>query len=293
MCARRPACESRLADLFNGVPEGHPAVNVALHRGKWPFIRGGRYKVGESDIHCTAVALTRDVDAGDELIYSYGDASTTGFVLKFGAVPTPLDWRNPNEEVDLLVGYDGGGNAPDVRQLREKALRSFGLQPEEMSLSLSEEELGADDASTDDDEGDDEGGLAAVRLYGMLRAGGEPFLRACLRAAERGLGLSNGTRSIHAEISEMQEDIRPAPEALGRQLVEMVDANLRRLPTSSTARDREALAKEDVSPLAVVALGARVRQREQLLRWRVRFCKEYGLPASAGETSLDVQTLQG
>jgi hypothetical protein len=112
-----------LADLFNGVPEGHPDVNVELHRGKWPFLRGGRCACpsadarrpcrctrhapratspaaiagasprapphwlplaqcayaadrNDCDLHCTAVALTRDVAVGDELIYSCARART-------------------------------------------------------------------------------------------------------------------------------------------------------------------------------------------------------------------------
>ena len=34
-----------LADCLNGVPEGHPARNVELYSGMWPFIRGGLFEV--------------------------------------------------------------------------------------------------------------------------------------------------------------------------------------------------------------------------------------------------------
>ena len=58
-----------LVDLLNGAPEGHPAVNVELFAGTWPFLPGapnGRY-VDEGGPRCSALFATRDVAAGEEL----------------------------------------------------------------------------------------------------------------------------------------------------------------------------------------------------------------------------------
>ena len=272
-----------LADLFNGVPEGHPDVNVALHRGKWPFVRGGRYTVGATDLLCTAVAATRDVAAGTELVYSYGEASTTGFVRKFGAVPLPLDWRNPNDEAEVLLsaeivrgeggaGGGGEGGGDELAQLRARALRLFGLD-EEASLFLSEAEL---ETPTDELE-PEEGGLAAVRLAALLLVGSADLVRACGACAQRGVPVSGMAMELASGLAELM----PPPATLGAKLVELIDRNLQRLPTSSSEIDLERCerlgSREASSALEVVAIRTRVKQRSLLAAWRSRFCREHGL----------------
>ena len=56
-----------VADCFNGVPDGHPAVNIELRRGQWGAIRGAAHRT-ESTLACTAVRLTRAVKAGEQLL---------------------------------------------------------------------------------------------------------------------------------------------------------------------------------------------------------------------------------
>ena len=286
-----------LADLFNGVPEGHPAVNIALHRGKWPFLRGGRYR-NDCDLNCTAVALTRDVEVGEELIYSYGDASTTGFCLKFGAVPLPLTWVNPNEEAEIVItaeailpnefnkGKDGeGGFAEITKSLREKALRLCGFEIGD-SLLLTEAELSAGQKGDGDEEEDEEeegGALSALRTLCMLCVGSPAFLKAVLKADVPETSASHLARHggffMEEKLLEMTtEDIRPDKKILGAQLIHVIDMNMLRLSNAPTAADVARTKDGGVaSPLEVVARQCRRRQREQLSRWRDRFGVEYGL----------------
>jgi len=267
-----------------GVPEGHPDVNVALHRGKWPFIRGGRYR-NDCDLHCTAVALTRDVQAGEELVYSYGEASTTGFALKFGAVATPLEWCNPNDEAEVVlpeemleppvavVGEDADQDEERLRSLRSRALSIFGLVAG-TSLMLEEaemEQVGAREAELTE-----EGGLAAATLLALLLSGSHDFVTACCACAQRGALLGCG---LMAELDAL-EALKPPRAKVGAGLVELIEHNLRRLPTLSTTADLERCAEPSTSYPEIVALRARIKQRELLGRWRERVCREYGLPVA-------------
>jgi hypothetical protein len=75
-----------LVDLVNGMPSGSPNMNVGFCRGYWPFLKGSTYR-NDCDLVCPALSASRKIKAGEQIIVSYGDLSTGGFVLKYGVVP--------------------------------------------------------------------------------------------------------------------------------------------------------------------------------------------------------------
>jgi hypothetical protein len=245
------------------------------------------------------------------LVLADGDAPTTGFVLKFGAVPLPLGWCNPNEEAELLLpaellpppahGAAGGGvtaalgglalegttrdegDASDTSRLRARVLAEFGFAAGETFL-LSEEELVRDDDTTADED-EAEGALPAVRLLCMLRIGSAAFLAECAACAERGALPGCG---LEAELAfGALAELRPPSRDLAAVFVELVDANLRRLPTRSSMADLARCDGGAAGHLEVVALHARIRQREQLGRWRRRLCREHGVLTECADDFLD------
>lgn len=120
---------STLVDCLNGLPGPHPAINVEVNRGKWPWVRGKVF-LNECNLPCSAVAATRDVRAGDDLIIDYGETHTAGFALRFGVVPLPvLRWDNQMDYVELLVPPDLMPPSSDT--VRHSAIREiFGFEAE-------------------------------------------------------------------------------------------------------------------------------------------------------------------
>jgi hypothetical protein len=81
-----------LVELFNGDASGasvgaSTSVNVALAAGKWPFLGGGVYR-NDCNLACSCVYALRKLEAGEELIISYGDDMLANhFMMKYGALP--------------------------------------------------------------------------------------------------------------------------------------------------------------------------------------------------------------
>lgn len=106
----------------------------------------------------------------------------------------------------------------------------------------------------------------------MMIAGEEAFLYACLEAAKHGVTVDTMPAHLASEPGA------PSHVTVGLVLLELIDANLKRLPSKSSADDlRRCESGEASSPLEIVALHARIRQREQLGRWRMRVCHEHRL----------------
>ena len=95
-----------LIDVINGLPGPHSAINVEVHKGKWPFIRGNVFR-DECNLKVSAVAATRHIRAGEEMIIDYGETSTSMFMLRYGVVPRQLLSRpNQNDMVECLIPAD-------------------------------------------------------------------------------------------------------------------------------------------------------------------------------------------
>jgi len=122
-------------DLFNGLSErcDNKNINVALAKGKWPFIKGNMHS-NECNLSCDAVYATRDISAGEELYISYGSMPNNDFLLKYGVIPRimmqEVDPRT--ESIILRVPPEFG---PDMNDhLRVKALRkhNYPTSPDEI-----------------------------------------------------------------------------------------------------------------------------------------------------------------
>lgn len=271
-----------VADLFNGVPEGHPAVNIELKRGAWGALTRGAVvgAVGagagrasadagtHSALLCTSVRLTRAVGAGEELVYSYGDFPTTAFVLKFGCVPLPLEWPNLNDELSLSLPPTLVPAADDGQ--RRAALRVLGYSAEDLHVHscffVADSELQADaEAHLDEtgerllgyDDADAEGGLAKLRLFALVLLAAPPVLS---RVIEGGHG---GGAPSALEMA-LEELALPEPSAIEAVLGQIVAFNLERLP-------RPRVDEGDLGGAELVVARAQFKQRAQLEKWRAHF----------------------
>eukprot|EP01052_Picozoa_sp_SAG31_P034409 SAG31_NODE_4017_length_3662_cov_2.917485_3_plen_329_part_00 len=80
-----------VADLFNGLPEGHNSVEVSEVQLADPT------RIGAPAEWATIVCATRDIKAGEELLNSYGALSPPFFLLKYGVVDRRLIGANLDE----------------------------------------------------------------------------------------------------------------------------------------------------------------------------------------------------
>jgi len=76
-----------LVEMFNGGVEDDPqSTNVALAKGKWPFLKGRAFR-DDCNLPCSAVYALKDIRQGEPLILSYGQICPSEFVIKYGAIP--------------------------------------------------------------------------------------------------------------------------------------------------------------------------------------------------------------
>ncbi len=122
-----------LVELFNGhsdkidetIKKGKKnekiVINVHMVSGKWPFIRGERYR-DDCNLPCSAVYAVRDIDEGEELIISYGDVSPTRFAFKYGCIPMDfLKHHNIMSDVSIFLDPNLIPNDKMRRKCLEKA----------------------------------------------------------------------------------------------------------------------------------------------------------------------------
>lgn len=111
-----------LVDAINGLPGPHPSINVEVHKGKWPFLRGRVFR-DDCNLKCSAVAALRPIHAGEELIIDYGSSSTSMFIQRFGVVPRQLlSQENLNDEVECVMPPElkpPPSDAPRLRAIRD------------------------------------------------------------------------------------------------------------------------------------------------------------------------------
>ena len=106
-----------ILDGTNGLPGPHPAINAEVNRGKWPFLRGKFFR-DDCNLSCSAMAATRRLRAGEEILLDYGESSTSKFVLRFGAVPRQLlATPNPNDAVEVMIPLSMKPPPSDVDRL--------------------------------------------------------------------------------------------------------------------------------------------------------------------------------
>jgi hypothetical protein len=123
-----------LIDAINGVPGPHVAINVEVNAGKWPFLRGSLFR-NDCNLAVSAVAATRALRAGEELIIDYGACSTTTFLLKYGVVPRQLlpHGTNATDSVECLIPPDL--EPPPSDKLRLRAVKEiFGYDGFEIGM---------------------------------------------------------------------------------------------------------------------------------------------------------------
>ena len=63
-----------------------PLSNGVVHCVKPNIVRGDAF-INQCNLACSSVYASRDIDAGEELIISFGDVTPTGFAAKYGEIP--------------------------------------------------------------------------------------------------------------------------------------------------------------------------------------------------------------
>jgi hypothetical protein len=150
-----------LIDAINGLPGPHfAAINVEVNGGKWPFLRGNVFR-NECNLNVSAVAATRPLRAGEELIIDYdGACSTSAFLLRYGVVPRQL-LPNGNSTVDTVECF----LPPDLKPPPSDVLR---LRAVRDIFGYTGFETG-------------EGFELPTRDLGEVQRGGEPDSLKCIR----------------------------------------------------------------------------------------------------------------
>ena len=109
-----------LIDVFNGLPDSNrTGINVEVHRGKWPFLRGSIFR-NDCNLNVSGVASTRSLRAGEDLIIDYGPLNTSQFLLKYGVVPRPIQTNGNGalDTIEFIIPLDLRPDSTDVRRLR-------------------------------------------------------------------------------------------------------------------------------------------------------------------------------
>lgn len=114
-----------------------------------------------------------------------------------------------------------------------------------------------------------------MRLLCTILCAGDAFLKQLARTAKTGKGPSTRLAGVPSEL-------HPEPSAVGRVHLKLLGYNLERLATQSSVHDAQRIDAGNVSAHEALALRARIRQREQLGKWRRKVCHEYGLPYVSG-----------
>lgn len=249
-----------LVDLFNGLPDAcDDEINVALN---------GRLFRNDCNTTCSAVCATRRIRPGEALIISYGNVSPASFLLKYGVVPPQMLGKR-NALADPVTIWYPPSMAPAQNDVpRIQALQRFGYPTtpeairEEFAVVLSNESLV--------NSGSMVGGLGGPLI-------GDPH------SPEEDMGLRQFRQYlILAKLLDddgIQTNLRTGrlrgsfrTEDIGRLMVQIVDYNLNRIPSSA---DDEQSPASGSTKMAIRA--ARECHIEALARWRHIICRRYGL----------------
>jgi hypothetical protein len=270
-----------LVDLFNGDVTGatvETSVNVKLVRGKWPFLGGGNYH-NECNLPCSCVYALHNIEAGEELVISYGDDLTVNhFVMKYGAVPKSLLdptkircnirlWCDPAflpEDPQRIVCLQQNGGFPleDLANDRDCSITEILPYGEEMGYPGSSTSLHLYNQGIED------GDVGSMRQFLILAVLADEF--------ELNRNLATG------RLREPLYESRVLP-----LLCRMIDYNLELLQgpeNATTSADDAKRAKALINSNSVSstqssaweasALLARVAYRETLLAWRHAFFRK-------------------
>eukprot|EP00531_Pseudo-nitzschia_arenysensis_P001903 CAMPEP_0116129174 /NCGR_PEP_ID=MMETSP0329-20121206/7788_1 /TAXON_ID=697910 /ORGANISM="Pseudo-nitzschia arenysensis, Strain B593" /LENGTH=519 /DNA_ID=CAMNT_0003623433 /DNA_START=127 /DNA_END=1684 /DNA_ORIENTATION=- len=255
-----------LVDLFNGDVSGatvknSTSFNVNLARGKWPFLGGGNFR-NDCNLFCSCVFAIRDIQAGEELILSYGeDLPVNHFLIKYGATPKSL--LDPTmSRCNVRLWCDPSFIPKD--KLRIACLRRSGFPLDDLANNpnafLTEILAYGGEGWYD--------GTTPLDLYnqghefrdiGLMRH----FLILAMLADEYELNRNFNTGKLRGSLYE---------DRVLQLLCKMIDYNLGLLqgPTNGTTSSddvKAAKAIESTSPWEASALLARVAYRETLLAW--------------------------
>lgn len=251
-----------LVDLFNGMDEEicSEGINVKLARGFWPFLHGSIYR-NDFNLKCSAVYASRNIEAGEELIISYGDITASQFLAKYGSVPMKFI-ESPKIRDTVSVYCPPDIIPPRSDKLRMKALEEINGFPLEefrsqrMPLAYFEPHT-----------------LMMYQHYGqedeqlkMMRQ----FL--ILSHVVPNSVVENNIRTGRLQCNDINSiDICKA-------LCDVVDHTIHQLGGSTTSHEDMSEANKLGTPTWKVAmLRTRISQRETLLVWRNLFLKNYGL----------------
>jgi hypothetical protein len=195
-------------------------------------------------------------------------------------VPLPLSWCNAHDDVELFLPPKLVADAVATRPLRARALRELGFVDGE-SFFLSGDPgmnsasrsggsgtgLPSYEPDAGDGEDDEESGLARLRLMCSLLVADDATLSAHLEG--RGELVPPSGAGPGESVSRSRE------ADCDSILCIILDHNLSLLPTCSSVEDAmrvEALGSgAGAHAVEAVALYARIRHRDLLVKWRERF----------------------
>lgn len=257
-----------LVELFNGHSDRidqtikkskkeKSVINVAIATGFWPFIGGGRF-INECNLECSSVYATGDIDQGEEVIISYGEASPTGFVAKYGSLPP--DFLHHFNILSDCSMWTPPQFIP-TEEMRIKCLERSGYPLDILKKGEGCTALGNFQHQRDDIERYRHGYYEPDVIKSMRQ-----YLILAVLADDFELNRNYNSGRLRGPLYESR--VMPL-------LCQMVDYNIQQLTkdgeTTTSAEDVERATSENVPSWEKSCLLARVAYRESLLMWRHAF----------------------
>lgn len=242
-----------LVDLINGLPSYcTDKINVDINSHFKLMNNSG------SGVEATNIFTFKDIQAGQEIILTYGDIKASGCLIRYAFCP-PEVVQNSKASLDVVLLQMPSFLAPPD-QLRAKACQKnhFPHTPQLLELEFFFH-LDSNDLATYKNGGESE------KLKGARQ-----FLVICHLLDEDALRINLQTGRLKGNVNSFR---------LCQLLLLLLDHALTEctsLNQSTNAQDFEKAA-DSLSTMEANILRVRVCQRDSLAQWRHAFCERYGL----------------
>ena len=282
-----------LVDLINGLATSCSSlgrVNVQVDHSA----KDGTTTVRALANNKTENAVNNSIEAGTELIVSYGDHSVTGFISRYGFCPAEMLTCQQYVTDDVLLRLPPNLGPPDRLQVWASQELKYPATPDEVEkykcflpnaslVSFSKQMqantfllMGGPGGGGTFSEGDIL--QTYYRQVPQLPALHQ-YLEMCHMASEQEIIYAVNTRQLKVEGASELHVSHLFQVLVDHTLVDRTD-----LDASNNALDLQCANAPDAPSDIVAAYRARIFQRDALAQWRHAFCQRHGFPSEHAET---------
>ncbi len=292
-----------LIDLIDGLPEPSVDINVYLECNPWSAIVKNISDAPvvppegmDPSMICLAIYASRDLNATEQLLISYGKIAPAPFLYKYGMIPHQYI-TEPHLPVDVIhLGFPAAlaPRANDAARIRGLRMHGYPTSPEEIEqtfwFTLGPEDLEPWSRPL-------QGGLGPnPPSYDQ----GEPIM---MRNIRQYLIVAQLTPDEDIQHFIETERIRGEYQLqdIGRYMLQVIDYNLERVFNSHLTNDEEVESWKSNNPMVVEGSGtyqkkptaqmARILYRDALAQWRHVLCRYYKIFSAADDSTVLRQVL--